>query len=146
VSGNAANIVFNVTSGDADPVSVEASVPAGSLKGVSHIDIQYTSEIPFRVRLLTASGTVSTTVLLAGVGGDRLARIRMKDFFPGPEASQSDVTSFTTPVNAAYLANVTGIQFESAATPVQAPAAKAFNTKIEQITLHGVATSALCGN
>jgi hypothetical protein len=144
VSGNAANIVFNVASVDNDPVSVSTSVPKGSLQGVSHIDIEYTSEVPFRIRLLTASGTLTTTALLAGVGGDRLARIRIKDFFPGPEATQSDVTSFAGPVDASYMANVTGIQFESAATGVTG--AKTFNTKIEQITLHGVPTSALCGH
>jgi hypothetical protein len=142
VSGNAANIAFTVGSVDDDPVTVAGNVPAGSLKGVSHIDIKYTTEAPFRIRLLTASG-VTTTALLAGVGGDRLARIRIKDFFPGPEASQSDVTSFTGPVDATYMAGVTGIQFESAATGVTG--AGTFNTKIEQITLHGVATSALCG-
>ncbi len=141
-SGNAANIVFTVASADDDPVSVGASVPAGALKGVSHIDLKYTTEVPFRIRLVTSTG-ISTTALLAGVGGDRLARIRIKDFFPGPEASQADVTGFTTPVNAAYMANVIGIKIESAAT--QVTGAKAFNTKIEQITLHGVATSALCG-
>ncbi len=143
VNGNSANIVFNVATVDDDPVAVAASVPAGALKGVSHIDIKYSTEVPFRVRLLTGSGALSTTALLAGVGGDRLARIRIKDFFPGPEASQSDVTSFAGPVNADYMAKVTGIQIESAAT--QVTGAKAFNTKVEQITLHGVATSSLCG-
>ena len=132
VHGNAANITFNVASIDDDPVTVAGNVPAGSLKGVSHIDIEYTTTVPFRIRLLTASG-LTTTALLAGVGGDRTARIRIKDFFPGPEAAQSDVTSFTGPVNSTYMAGVTGIQFESAATGVTGPGT--FNTKIEQITL-----------
>ena len=78
VSGNAANIVFNVAAADDDPVTVSTTVPTGSLKGVSHIDIEYTSEVPFRIRLLTGNGTISTTALLAGVGGDRLARIRIR--------------------------------------------------------------------
>jgi len=93
------------------------------------------------VRLLTSSGAVSTTVLLAGVGGDRLARIRIKDFFPGPEASAADVGS-AAPVDAAYMGKVEGIAFESAATPVTGTGS--FNTHIEQITLHGVNTSDLC--
>jgi hypothetical protein len=143
VSGNAANIVFTVASASDDPVYVNASVPSGSLSAVSHIDIKYSSEVPFRIRLLTESGTVSTTVLLAGTGGDRLARIRIKDFFPGPEATQSEFTSFKGPVDATYMGKVNGIQIESAATTVTG--AKGFNTKIEQITLHGVATSSLCG-
>jgi hypothetical protein len=143
-SGNSATLTFNVASADDDPVYASASVAAGSLKNVSHIDIKYTSEIPLRIRLLTSDGsTITTTALLAGVGGDRLARIRIKDFFPGPEASQSDVTSFAGPVDSSYMAKVTGIQIESAATALTV--GKTFNTTIEQITLHGVATSDLCG-
>src|SRR5207302_1224694 len=112
----------------------------GALAGVSHIDIKYSTEVPFRVRLLTSSG-ISTTVLLAGVGGDRLARIRVKDFFPGPEASAAEVGGAAL-VDGAYMGKVEGIAFESAATAVTG--AKSFNTHIEQITLHGVNTSDLC--
>jgi hypothetical protein len=140
VDGNTADIVFKVTNVE-DPVSVTAGIKAGALAGVSHIDIKYSTEVPFRVRLLTSSGAVSTTVLLAGVGGDRLARIRIKDFFPGPEASAADVGS-AAPVDAAYMGKVEGIAFESAATPVTGTGS--FNTHIEQITLHGVNTSDLC--
>ena len=41
------------------------------------------------------------------------------------------------------MAKVSGISIESAATGVTG--AKAFKTHIDQITLHGVATSDLCG-
>jgi hypothetical protein len=140
VDGNTADIVFNTVS-VTNPVSVVAGVAAGSLKGVSHIDIKYATDIPFRIRLLTGDGSMSTTVLLAGVGGDRTARIRVKDFFPGPEASTDQVTAAGL-VNADYMAKVTGIAFESAATVTTGTGD--FNTHIKQITLHGVATAALC--
>jgi len=139
VDGNSADITFNTVSVTA-PVSVVAGVVPGSLKGVSHIDIKYNTEAPFRIRLL-ADGAASTTVLLAGVGGDRVARLRVKDFTPGPEATQDEMTSATL-VDAAYMAKVNGIVFEVAATPVTG--IKPFNTHIKQLTLHGVATAALC--
>jgi hypothetical protein len=142
LAGNKADIVFNVAQPD-QPVSVSAGIATGALSGVSHIDIKYSSEVPFRIRLLTANGTLSKTVLLAGVGGDRQARIRVKDFFPGPEASAADVSAATL-VDGAYMAQVSGIAFESAATAVTG--AKAFNTHIEQITLHGVASASLCAS
>ena len=141
VDGNSADIVFNVTSVDGDPVSVEAGIKPGALAGVSHIDIKYSTEVPFRVRLLTSDGTITTTVLLAGTGGDRLARIRVKDFFPGPEAAASDVAAAAL-VDGAYMAKVTGIAFESAATAVTG--ARSFTTHIQQITLHGVSSNNLC--
>jgi hypothetical protein len=130
-----------VTSVDGDPVTVEAGIKPGALAGVSHIDIKYSTEVPFRIRLLTSDGTLTTTVLLAGTGGDRLARIRVKDFFPGPEAAASDVASAAL-VDGAYMGKVTGIAFESAATAVTG--AKSFNTHIQQITLHGVSSNDLC--
>jgi hypothetical protein len=155
-SGNSASIQFNVPAADTasgNPpavVYVEAAVAPGSLKNVSHIDIKYNTQIPFRIRLLTSDGSTSVTALLAGVGGDRLARIRIKDFFPGAfEASGSQFTSANL-VDSNYMAKVTGIAFESAATLV-APSGTpgyfspgTFTTQIEQITLHGVATSDLC--
>jgi hypothetical protein len=140
VDGNSADIVFSVVSLTA-PVRVAAGVSPGAFKGVTHIDLSYNTEVPFRVRLLTADGSASTTVLLAGTGSDRVARIRIKDFFPGPEASVDDVKKMGF-VNADYLSKVTGIAFESAATPVTG--AKDFNTHIKQLTLRGVTTTDLC--
>ena len=138
--GNTADIVFDLKSIIA-PGSVTAGIVPGSLKNLSHIDIKYSTEVPFRIRLLT-SGGVSTTVLLAGTGGtDRLARIRVKDFFPGREATDDDVIEMPL-VDAAYMDKVNGISFESAAT--LATSAKTFNTHIRQITLHGANTAGLC--
>jgi hypothetical protein len=154
VSGNAANITFTIAPLDADgdnpDVSyVEAGIAAGSLKDLSHIDIKYTTQVPFRIRLLTSDGSTTVTALLAGVGSDRTARIRIKDFFPGPEVAESQVSDMGL-VDATYMAKVTGIAFESAATtaapsgpPGNFPGGK-FTTQIEQITLHGVATADLC--
>jgi hypothetical protein len=143
VDGNKADIVFDVKAVDDDPVSVKAGIKPGALTGVSHIDIKYSTEVPFRIRLLTASGPISTTVLLAGTGGDRVARIRVKDFFPGPEATASEVGGAGL-VDGEYMAKVSGIAFESAATAVSG--AKSFNTHIQQITLHGVSSNDLCTN
>jgi hypothetical protein len=151
-SGNAATIAFTIAApaaGEVPAVSyVSAGLTAGALQNVSHIDIKYTSQVPFRIRLLANDGT-SVTALLAGVGGDRLARIRVKDFFPGPEVSESQVQTAAL-VDSTYMAKVNGIAFESAATlaaPSGAPgnfAGGNYTTTIEQITLHGVATSSLC--
>jgi hypothetical protein len=142
VDGNSADIVFNSVSITA-PVKVSAGLTAGALKGVSHIDIKYNSDVPFRIRLLTSDGTVSMTVLLAGgAGGDHTARIRVKDFFPGSESTPETFTAAGL-VNAAYMAKVTGISFESAATQISG-STKTYNTHIKQLTLHGVATPALC--
>jgi hypothetical protein len=141
IDGNSADIVFNVTSLDGDPVTAKAGIKPGALAGVSHIDVKYNTEAPFRIRLLTSDGPITTTVLLAGTGGDRLARVRVKDFFPGPEASASDVAGATL-VDSAYMAKVDGIAFESAATAVTG--AKPFTTHIQQITLHGVSSNDLC--
>ena len=153
VNGNAATIAFNVpagVNGDAPAVVYAAAgVAPGSLKGVSHIDVKYNTQVPFRIRLLTSDGSTSVTALLAGVGGERLAHIRVKDFFPGPEAGESQVADSNL-VDSTYMAKVTGIAFESAATlaapsgPPGTFAAGTYTTKIEQITLHGVATSSLC--
>ena len=140
VDGNSADVVFNVASVDS-PVRVGTGIRAGALKGVSHIDVRYSTEVPFRIRFLTSDGSLATTALLAGVGDDRVARIRIKDFFPGPEASAAEVAAAPR-VDAAYMAKVDGIQFESAATAVTG--ARSFATHVKQITLHGVATSDLC--
>jgi hypothetical protein len=154
VSGNAANITFTIapldSSGDNPAVSyAEAGITAGSLKNVSHIDIKYSTQVPFRIRLLTNDGSTTVTALLAGVGGDRTARIRVKDLFPGPEASESQVATMGL-VDSTYMAKVNGIAFESAATtaapsgtPGTFPGGK-FTTNIEQITFHGVSTTDLC--
>jgi hypothetical protein len=156
VSGNAANIAFKVpapvaASGEPPPVVyAAAAVGPGALKGVSHIDIEYTTQIPFRIRLLTSDGSTSMSALLAGVGGNRLARIRIKDFFPGGFEAGASQSAGANLVDANYMAKVTGIAFESAATlvaPGGAPATFApgtFTTQILQITLHGVDTPSLC--
>ena len=148
-SGDAATIVFKVPAGSASTqtapgvVSVAAGVADGALAKVSHIDIKYTTQVPFRIRLLANDGT-SVTALLAGVGGDRTARIRIKDFFPGPEATEAEVAAAGL-VDASYMVKVNGIAFESAATAIPSQiAGGTFNTQIEQITLHGVATANLC--
>jgi len=138
--GNTADVNFMVPNVASD-VSVVAGVVAGSLKTLSHIDLKYTTDVPFRVRLLTSDGTPSVTVLLAGVGGDRLARLRVKDFFPGNETLAAKLGTLPL-VGADYMAKVTGIAFESAVTPVTG--AKAFKAHIEQLTLHGADTAALC--
>jgi hypothetical protein len=152
-SGNSATITFTIAtpaSGDAPDVSyVEAGLTAGALQNVSHIDIQYNTQVPFRIRLLTSDGSTTVTALLAGVGSDRLARIRIKDFFPGPEASESQVATMPL-VDSSYMAKVNGIAIESAATmvaPSGSPASftgGSFTTTIKQITLHGVDSSSLC--
>jgi hypothetical protein len=152
-SGNSATISFTIAtpaSGNVPDVSyVEAGLTAGALQNVSHIDIKYSSQVPFRIRLLTSDGSTSVTALLAGVGGDRLARIRIKDFFPGPETAEAQVANMPL-VDSSYMAKVNGIAIESAATlvaPSGTPATFAggtFTTTIEQITLHGVDTSSLC--
>jgi hypothetical protein len=154
VSGNAANLTFTIApldaNGDLPEVSyVEAGLAAGSLQNLSHIDIKYSTQVPFRIRLLTSDGSTSVTALLAGVGSDRTARIRIKDFFPGPEVAESQVSDMGL-VDSTYMAKVTGIAFESAATTA-APSGPpgsfpggTFTTQIEQITLHGVATASLC--
>jgi hypothetical protein len=137
-------VVFDVGPADGPPSVVSAGVTAGSLKNVSHIDIKYTTDVPFRVRLLTSDGeTPSTTALLAGVGTtDRVARIRVKDFFVGPEAP-ANIAKAATLVDGAYMAKVTGIAIESAQTEASG-GGKKFTTHIKQLTLHGVATAALC--
>jgi hypothetical protein len=85
----------------------------------------------------------SVTALLAGVGtAERTARIRIKDFFIGPEASAMQAKSAKL-VDQAWMNNVSGISIESAQTGVTG-GMKKFTTHIKQLTLHGVATSALC--
>jgi hypothetical protein len=153
VSGNAADIAFTIPKpADGDNPAVvfaAAGVTKGALKGLSHIDVKYNSQVPFRIRLLRDDSTTTVTALLAGVGSDRVARIRIKDFFPGPEASESQIASMPL-VDSSYMAGVTGIAFESAATqaaPTGTPGAFAggtFTAKIEQITLHGATTAGLC--
>jgi hypothetical protein len=139
-SGNSADIVFNPMTSDA-VTTIQAGIVAGSLTNLSHIDIKYSTEVPFRIRLRTADGTQESTVLLGGVGGVRTARIRAKDFFPAPDALATEAVNATI-VNSAYLSKIVGISFESASTT--ATGAKAFNTHILQMTLHGVSTANLC--
>jgi hypothetical protein len=139
VDGNSADFTFTLAD-IYDQALVAAGVTPGSLANVTHIDIQYTTEVPFYVRLLTPSGT-QMTVLLSAVGGNRTARIRVRDFSPAWEASAAEVTA-ANHVDAAYMATVNGIGFEAAGTEVTGTGT--FNTHIEQITFHGAATTELC--
>jgi len=66
------------------------------------------------------------------VGGERKARIRIKDFTPDPYADEAAVTSAGF-VDAAYMAKVTGIAFESAATIDRTK----FTFKLKRIIVHG---------
>jgi hypothetical protein len=118
-------------------VDVATMFPAGSLSGVSHIDIVYETSAPFRIRLLTdevsASAPLPMQVLLAGVGGERVARIRIKDFSPDPYADPEKVGSAGL-VDNAYLGKVLGLAFESASTKDNT----SFTVKIKQIHFHGL--------
>jgi hypothetical protein len=71
-----------------------------------------------------------------------VAHIRVKDFFVGPEAPAA-VAGAATLVDGAYMAKVTGIGIESAHTAITG-GMKMFTAHIKQLTLHGVATAALC--
>jgi hypothetical protein len=144
VDGNSADITFDVGPADGPASFVAAGVTPGSMKNVTHIDVKYTTDVPIRIRLMTGDASIpSVTALLAGVGTtERTARIRIKDFFIGPEASAMQ-TKTAKLVDQAWMANVSGIAIESAQTAVTG-GMKKFTTHIKQLTLHGVATSALC--
>ena len=118
-------------------VDVSTYFAAGTFTNVSHIDIVYEASAPFRIRLLTeeASGKLSMQVLLAGVGGERVARIRSKDFAPDNYADPTAILAAKL-VDSDYLSKVVGISFESASTKDN----RDFQVKIKQIHVHGLAS------
>jgi len=119
-------------------VDVATLFPMGTFSNVSHIDIVYETTAPIRIRLLTdeATGPLSMQVLLAGVGGERVARIRMKDFSPDPYADPARLAAAGF-VDSAYLSKVVGLAFESASVKDNTT----FQVKIKQIHVHGLAAS-----
>ena len=139
--GNTADVTFEVKD-VYESVTLQAGIEAGSLKGVSHIDIEYETDVPFRIRLYS-NDKPAVSVLLAGVGGTRTARIRMKDFVVDAWADPADIAKMPL-VDQAYLESVSGMAIESGATGVTGTGT--FTVKIKQITLHGVATKDLCEN
>ncbi len=116
-------------------VDVAAYFAQGALKNVSHIDIQYEAGAPFRIRLLPDAGDLTTLpmqVLLAGVGSERTARIRMKDFTPDPYAPAADIAAQGY-VDTRYLDRIAGLSFENASTRDET----SYKVKIKKIVLHG---------
>ena len=118
-------------------MDIATSFAEGALTNVSHIDIKYEAEEPFRIRLISGSG-LSMQVLLAGVGGERIARIRMKDFRPDPYADANGILSQGF-VDENYLAQVNGISIENAATTGNLT----YNVKIKRIIFHGMSAEDL---
>jgi len=116
-------------------VDVSSYFPRGSWSNVSHIDIVYEAGAPFRVRLLTeeADNLLHMQVLLAGVGGERKARLRIKDFTPDPYADPAALRTAGF-VDAAYMAKVIGLSFESASTKDNT----SYQVKIKRLIIHGL--------
>jgi hypothetical protein len=140
IDGNSMDVEFTVGAnnegaGEYAFVDVATYFDEGALSGISHIDLVYESEAPIRVRLLPAagSGLTSKQVLLAGVGGERNARMRIKDFRPDPYATPDDILAADF-VDESYLAQVVGLSFESASTVDQT----SFELNIRQIIVHGL--------
>ncbi len=120
-------------------VDVATYFAKGTFTNVSHIDIVYVSEAPFRVRLLTEeNGPAALQALLAGVGGERTARIRVKDFRPDPYLN-ADAIAAAGFVNSTYLSEVIGLGIESASTEDSS----SFKVDIKKIVVHGLDTAAL---
>lgn len=139
VDDNTMTIDFTVASpneaaGEYPFVDVAAYFAEGTLANVSHIDIVYETDVPFRVRALPAegSGLLGMQALLAGVGGERKARIRIKDLRPDPYAAPTALASANF-VDAGYMARVAGLSFESAATKPGT-----YTVKIKRIVVHGL--------
>ena len=126
----------NEAQGDYCWTDIAAYFNTGALAGVSHIDVLYEAEAPFRLRLIPDDG-VSTDaamqVLVAGVGGERTARIRMKDFRPDPYEDPAVIAAQGF-VDDAYMQNVNGLSIESASTHDQTT----FAVNIKKIVLHGL--------
>lgn len=126
---------MNEAAGDYPWVGVAGYFSAGTLGGVTHIDVVYETAGPWRLRLVPDENSSATTmqVLLSGVVGERTARIRIKDFRPDPYES-AEVIATAGHVDAAYLAEVVGVAFESAATTDQT----SLEVQIKQIVFHGL--------
>jgi len=137
VDGNSVDITFtvgtnNVDAGDYAWVDVATYFQAGALAGVSHIDVIYEAEAPFRLRLLPDSGP-SMQVLLAGGPGERKARVRVKDFRPDPYADASNIDS-AEPVDDAFMADVVGLAIENASTRDNVT----YDVQIKRMVIHGL--------
>lgn len=123
------------TGGDYCWVDLSTYFDTGALAGVSHIDIEYEAEAPFRIRLLPDEGesALPMQALLAGVGGVRTARIRIKDFRPDVYASPTAINA-AGHVDDAYMGDIAGIAFENAAPMDQLT----YTVKINKIVFHGL--------
>ncbi len=140
------DVRFTVAAGDPEKdqypsIDVAAYFEKGALADVSHIDIVYEAEAPFRLRLLpdtSEPGAPALQVLLAGVGGERTARIRIKDFRPDPY-TDADVISAADFAGPAYLAKVSGLSIENASTT----GAGAHSVKLKYVAFHGLQTAKL---
>jgi peptidoglycan/xylan/chitin deacetylase (PgdA/CDA1 family) len=122
--------------GDYCWVDVATFFAKGFLEGVSHIDITYETEAPFRIRLNPSTDEISEMsmqVLLAGVGGERKARIRIGDFRPDPYADPDDIASHGF-VDDEYMGKIGGISFENASTVDQT----SYTVQIKRIVFHGL--------
>jgi hypothetical protein len=128
----------NDAAGEYPFVDVATYFEAGAFENVSHIDIVYETQQPVRVRLITPeSGPLAMQVLLAGVGGERIVRIRAKDFMPDPYAEPAKIAAQGF-VDKAYMAKVVGLSFESACVKDKLD----FQLKIKRIDIHGLSASA----
>jgi hypothetical protein len=141
VDGNSLDITFTVgqnneAAGDYAWVDVASYFQAGALANVSHIDVVYEAEAPFRIRLLPESG-MSMQALLSGGPGERKARVRIKDFRPDPYASANDIAEAAF-VDADYMAGVSGLAFESASTVD----GTTFEVHIRRLVIHGLGEAA----
>ena len=141
--GNTMTVEFKVAPNDdanekyafIDATSIFAP---GALRGVSHFDILYESDSPFRVRLIPENESdTSMQVLLAGTGGERVARVRIKDFRPDNYTDPNKIASAGF-VDQAYLEKVIGISIEAAPTTGQ----RDFTVKIKRIVSHGLTPQA----
>jgi hypothetical protein len=142
ITGKSATIAFTVGR-TAEPdypfVDVATYFTAGTLANASHIDLVYEAGGPFRVRLLTEdSGPLSMQVLLAGVGGERKARLRVRDFMPDNYADAAKIAGAGF-VDKAYMSKVIGLSIESASTKDRT----SFDVKIKRIVVHGLSEGAL---
>jgi hypothetical protein len=127
VKNSGSSITVDFTIGTNDEVNgnyVYASVSGyfkkGAMQNVSHIDIEYEAEQPVRIVLVpdTGSAVLPLEVLLAGIGGPRKARIRMKDFGPSPYQPAAEIEGQDF-VDEDYLKEIVGITFDSATTEDQ---------------------------
>jgi hypothetical protein len=140
--GNTIEVEFKVANNDDANekyafIDASSHFDAGALRGVSHFDILYESESPFRIRLLPESDSdTSMQVLLAG-SGERTARVRIKDFRPDNYTDPNKIASAGY-VNQAYLEKVAGISIEAAPTT----GTRNFTVKIKRIIAYGLTPQA----